>query len=718
MTIIPYSASLSDTWNAFVDSSKNGTFLFKREYIDRHDSELVDCSLLVYLGDYEQEEREHALPTEELVAVFPANWDEDDRKIYSHSGLTYGGMVVKENITQLEALQCMQTVLQYYERMYMARTVVIKPIPNIYSSYPNGEEMYSIFRAGGRLCQRVVCSVIGMGNPLKMQSARTRLANKAVESGVYIDRMIEGDWQCLEEFWQLFEKMDHSTDDQTNCSSCDDLRRLMETFPREIKLYVARKDGRMLSGMIVYVTKKVAHVQYVANSDEGREDGALDLLIRHLINVRYKSIRYFDLGPTTNADGRVLNKAKLQLREDYGGRAVCYDGYEIRLEKQSLDRMLESGKKEPDTRIPYLSLKAVTDSFQPQLGEAIERTMSSGWYLLGENVKKFEKNFAQYVGTRHCVACANGLEALVLILRSYRRLKGWQEGDEVLVPSNTYIASILAIVEAGLKPVLCEPEMQTYLLDTRGLTEHLTSRTCAILPVHLYGGACDMTAITDFARQHNLIVVEDCAQAHGALWKDKRVGAWSDAAGFSFYPGKNLGALGDAGCVTTNDDQLAATLRTMANYGSQQKYVNEMVGMNSRMDELQAAVLNVKLPRLDADNERRIELAERYCNGIQNPLVTLPQLPSMPGQHVYHVFAIRCAHRDQLQDYLKRKGIETLIHYPIPPHKQQAFEEWNSRRLPITERIHKEELSLPLSPVMTDEQIDYICRVINQFNID
>lgn len=718
MTVIPYSASLRADWDSFVRLSKNGTFLFERGYIDRSDTQWVDCSLMVYLGDYELDRGEKELPSEELVAVFPANWDEAERKIYSHSGLTYGGMVVKENITQLEALQCMQTILQYFERMYMAKTVVIKPIPNIYSSYPNGEEMYAIFRAGGRLCQRVVCSVIGMGNPLKMQSARTRLANKAIEGGVYIDRMIEGDWQCLEEFWELFEKMDHSTDDLTNCDTCADLRSLMENFPHEIKLYVARKDGRMLSGMVVYVTKKVAHVQYVANTEEGRELGAIDLLIRHLVNVRYKSIRYFDLGPTTNADGSVLNKAKLQLREDYGGRAVCYDGYEIRLEKQSLARMLESGKKEQDTRIPYLSLKAVTESFQPQLGEAVERIVSSGWYLLGENVKSFEKNFAQYIGTKHCIACANGLEALTLILRSYRRLKGWDEGDEVLVPANTYIASILAIVEAGLKPVLCEPELHTYLLDTRNLTEHLTSRTRAILPVHLYGAVCDMTAINDFARSHNLIVVEDCAQAHGAYWKDVRAGALGDAAGFSFYPGKNLGALGDAGCITTNDDQLATTLRTMANYGSQQKYVNEMVGMNSRMDEVQAAVLNIKLARLDADNQRRLALAERYVRNIQNPLITLPQLPSMLGQHVYHIFPIRCAHRDQLQQYLKQHGIDTLIHYPIPPHKQQAFAQWNSRRFPITERIHKEELSLPLSPILTDEQLDYICHVINKFNIE
>lgn len=717
MTIIPYSASLSETWDAFVESSKNGTFLFKRGYIDRHDSALVDCSLLIYQGDYEREEREHILPIEELVAVFPATWDENERKIYSHNGLTYGGMVVKESVSQTEALQCLQGVLQFYDRMYMAKSVVIKPIPNIYSSYPNGEEMYAIFRAGGRLCGRVVCSVIGMSNPLKMQSARTRLANKAIESGVYIDRMMEGDWQCLEEFWTIYEKMDHSTDDQSNCQTCNDLRSLMETFPREIKLYVARKDERILSGIIIYVTKKVAHVQYVANTQEGRELGALDLLIRHLVNVRYKSIRYFDLGSTTNADGTVQNTTKLQLREDYGGRAVCYDGYEIRLDKRTINAMLESDKPESDTRIPYLSLKAVTESFQPQLAEAMERTMQSGWYLLGENVKKFESDFARYVGTKHCIACANGLEALTLILRSYRRLKGWQEGDEVLVPANTYIASILAIVEAGLKPVLCEPELQTYLLDSQNLTEHLTSRTRAILPVHLYGAACNMTSITDFARSHNLVVVEDCAQAHGAMWKDKRVGAWSDAAGFSFYPGKNLGALGDAGCITTNDDELATTVRTMANYGSQQKYVNEMVGMNSRMDELQAAVLNVKLPRLDADNKRRLELAKRYVAQIQNPLITLPQLPSMPGQHVYHIFAIRCSHRDQLQEYLKKNGIETLIHYPIPPHKQHAFEEWNSRRLPVTERIHKEELSLPLSPILTDEQIDYICHVINLFNV-
>lgn len=732
MTIIPYSVIHRDAWNQFIRLAKNGTFILEREFVDHHSMSVhegsvqddatqgelyADCSLLLVEGEVTADEREHALSADLIVAVFPANWDEAERKVYSHQGLTYGGLVVRDSITQQEVLQCYQMILNYYDRMFMARSVVVKPIPNIYCTYPNGEEAYAIFRAGGRLQQRMVSSVVAMTNPIRMQQQRSRLAKKAIENDVYVDRMMEGDWDCLEEFWTLFQAMEHSTDDVAICPTLEALKSLMLDFPREIKLYIARKEDRILSGVIVFATKKVAHVQYVANTPEGRETGALDLLMRHLIQERYKAIQYFDLGGVTSADGQVLNEAKLMLREDYGGRAVCYDCYEIRLDRKQINSMTTRSDQEKEKRIAYLNLKAVTDSFQPQLSDAIERVTSGGWYLLGENVKLFEKNFAAYIGVKHCIACANGLEALTLIMRSYRRMRGWQPGDEVLVPANTYIASILAIVEAGLTPVLCEPDKHSYLLDVKNLSEHLTSRTRAILPVHLYGRACDMTAIGQFARAHSLVVIEDAAQAHGARWNGVRVGATGDAAGFSFYPGKNLGALGDAGCVTTNDDELAATLRAMANYGSSEKYVNVMVGMNSRMDELQAAVLNVKLARLDEDNERRRVLAQRYLKGIDNPLVTLPEMPRPAEQHVFHVFAIRCAHRDALKDYLKQRQIETLIHYPIPPHKQLAFPEWNHRRLPITERIHQEELSLPLYPTMTEEQIDRICQAINLFNL-
>lgn len=737
MTIIPYSVTQREVWDSFIRSSNNGTFLMERGFIDHcftsdfaenqsstddqtsiQQGLMVDCSLLILEGEITPEEREQPLSLNRIIAVFPANWNEQERKVYSHKALTYGGLIVKESVKQLEVQKCYQMILRYYVRMYMARSLVVKPIPSIYCTYPNGEETYAIFRAGGKLTSKILSSVVSMNNPIRVQNMRQRMAKRAIENDVYVDRMLENDWDCLKEFWMLFEKMDHSTDDAAVSTSYESLQDLMTRFPREIKLYMARRNERMLCGIIVFTTKKVAHMQYVANTPEGRETGALDLLIRHLIGVRYKNITYFDLGGVTSADGRVLNEAKLNIREEYGGRAVCYDTFEIKLDRVNVEEMVERSERETDKRIPYLNLKALTESFQPQLDEAIDRTVHSGWYLLGENVKLFEKSYAAYVGTKHCIACSNGLDALTLTLRAYRHLCGWSDGDEVLVPANTYIASILAIVQAGLTPVLCEPEMSTYLLDARNLSEHLTSRTRALLPVHLYGRVCNMDTIMKFAKAHNLVVVEDAAQAHGAIWNGTRAGALGDAAGFSFYPGKNLGALGDAGCVTTNDDALADTIRALANYGSHQKYIHDFQGGNNRMDELQAAVLNIKLPRLDQDNERRRTIAQLYIEGIDNPLVTLPEMPRHADQHVFHIFAIRCAHRDLLQAYLKDKGIETLIHYPLPPHKQKAFAEWNMRRFPITERIHNEELSLPLNPTMTEEQVDRICQAINLFNVD
>ncbi|MGM9675877.1 MAG: DegT/DnrJ/EryC1/StrS family aminotransferase, partial [Bacteroidaceae bacterium] len=284
------------------------------------------------------------------------------------------------------------------------------------------------------------------------------------------------------------------------------------------------------------------------------------------------------------------------------------------------------------------------------------------------------------------------------------------------VPSNTYIATILAVTNVGLKPVLVEPSLDTYLMDVHNLEEALTSRTRAVLPVHLYGRVCDMDSICGFAHAHGLVVVDDVAQAHGACYHGRKAGHLADASAFSFYPGKNLGALGDAGCVCTDDESLARLIRTMANYGSAQKYVNEVKGYNSRCDELQAAVLNVKLPRLDADNERRRQIALCYDKGIHNPLITKPQLPTHMEEHVFHIYAVRCPARDLLQDFLAEHGIQTMIHYPIPPHKQQAYSEWNHLSYPIAERIHREVLSLPISIMLTDSQVERIIRLVNEFN--
>ncbi len=718
MTIIPYSINKKEVWNQFVRSSKNGTFLLDRNFMDYHSDRFVDCSLMVYEGvEYTAEEKESVLGMDGLKAVFPANWVESTREVHSHQGLTYGGLIVSENITQQEVLALMQAILQYYDRMFMARTVFIKPIPVIYSTYPNGEELYALFRAGARLTMRQVSTVVSMANPLKMRTLRVRQARKAIENDVYVDRMVEGDWDCLEEYWQLLTDVLQKHHQTKPVHTFEEMKLLMERFPKEIKLCIARKENRILAGVVVFVTRKVAHVQYIASGEEGREVGALDLLFRYLITERYKTLPYLDFGISTEQRGRFLNEGLIFQKEGFGGRAVCYDGYVIKLEKDVLNSMIPTSNTEQDKHIPYLNLKALTDSFQPTLMNAIEDVVESGRFLQGEQVKTFEKSFANYCGTRYCIGVANGLEALTLILRSYRLLRGWNEGDEVIVPANTFIATILAIKEAGLTPVLCEPSLQTYLIDATLFPNLLTDKTRAILPVHLYGRVCDMKSILAFAHEHNLVVIEDAAQAHGACYGDLRAGALGDAAGFSFYPGKNLGALGDGGAVTTNDDDLAAMVRKMANYGSIEKYVNEVHGMNSRLDELQAAVLSVKLSRLDADNDYRRKLAMLYLSRIDNPLVTLPAMPKNPEQHVFHIFALRCAHRKELQEYLHRKGIDTLIHYPIPPHQQGALAEYKDQHFPITERIHNEELSLPLSPVLTEEQAIRIVNAINEFNV-
>lgn len=366
--------------------------------------------------------------------------------------------------------------------------------------------------------------------------------------------------------------------------------------------------------------------------------------------------------------------------------------------------------------IPFLDLKAINERYEPLLSQEIERVVRSGWYLLGEENRRFETAFAQYCGARHCIAVGNGLEALTLILRGYAELLGWGKDNEVIVPANTYIASILAISNAGLTPVLCEPSLDTYLIDETLIEPLITTRTVAIMPVHLYGRCCNMTAINAIAKQYGLKVVDDLAQAHGIEQNGRKGGHLCDATGISFYPGKNLGALGDAGAVTTDDDALADVVRKIANYGSGRKYVNEFMGRNSRMDELQAAALCVKLKGLDEDNNRRRAIALRYNEGICNPLITKPTPTACPEEHVYHIYAIRCKNRDALQQHLLQHGIHTLVHYPIPPHKQQAYKEWNDRHYPITERIHDEILSLPISPVMTDEMVERVCQAVNTFN--
>lgn len=367
--------------------------------------------------------------------------------------------------------------------------------------------------------------------------------------------------------------------------------------------------------------------------------------------------------------------------------------------------------------IKFLDLKAVNDVYANEIRSAIQRVLDSGWYLLGAEGEAFEQEFASYCGTRHCLGVANGLDALILILLAYKELGFMSDGDEVIVPANTYIASILAISRAGLRPVLVEPDEETYNLNPTLLEATITRRTKAILPVHLYGQCADMGAINAIAQNHGLKVIEDAAQAHGATCGDKKTGNLGDAAGFSFYPGKNLGCLGDGGAVTTNCDQLADVIRALRNYGSHVKYHNKFKGMNSRLDEIQAAILRVKLKYLDRDTQKRVQVANHYLKLLANPepSIRLPRIVGY-GTHVWHLFVIRHPQRDALSKHLLKMGVQTMVHYPVPPHRQNAYAEFSQLKLPITEAIHREVLSLPMSPVLGIEDAERVISIINAYH--
>lgn len=368
----------------------------------------------------------------------------------------------------------------------------------------------------------------------------------------------------------------------------------------------------------------------------------------------------------------------------------------------------------PQRNIPFLSLKDVTALHGEEINSAVTRVVNSGWYLQGEENKRFEEHYANYIGTQYCIGCANGLDALIWIFRSYIEMGVMQPGDEVIVPANTYIATILSITENGLTPVFVEPKLNTLEIDDDKIEAAITPKTKAICIVHLYGRCAYTDKIGALCKKYNLKLVEDNAQAHGCRFGEQRTGSIGDAAGHSFYPGKNLGALGDGGAVTTNDPELAAAVRALANYGSQKKYVFKYTGRNSRLDEIQAAVLDVKLKYLDEDNKHRQQIAAYYYDHIKNDSITLPdRLPD--AQNVYHLFPILCTRRDELQEYLKVNGVGTVIHYPIPPYKQECYKEWNERSYPITEQIHNQELSLPIGPAITTEEAEYVVGLINKF---
>jgi Predicted pyridoxal phosphate-dependent enzyme apparently involved in regulation of cell wall biogenesis len=364
--------------------------------------------------------------------------------------------------------------------------------------------------------------------------------------------------------------------------------------------------------------------------------------------------------------------------------------------------------------IKFLDLQKVTAKYADEIHEAVLRVIDGGWYLQGKENEKFEADYANYIGTKYAIGCANGLDALTWIWRAYIEMGVMKPGDEVIVPANTYIATILAITENGLKPILVEPSIDTYQIDENKIEEAITPKTKAVCIVHLYGQCAYTDKIGEICKKHNLKLVEDNAQAHGCAFKGQKTGSIGDASGHSFYPGKNLGALGDAGAVTTNDSVLAETIRSLANYGSSKKYVFKYTGRNSRLDEIQAAILDVKLKHLDEDVQLRKDAAKYYIDNIKNPKIILPKIFDW-NQHVFHIFTIRCEERDKLQQYLTDNGIQTNIHYPIPPHKQECYKEWNNISLPITEKIHDTELSLPMSPVITMEEVRAVVEVINNW---
>ncbi|MFV8442798.1 DegT/DnrJ/EryC1/StrS family aminotransferase [Flavobacterium sp. LB2P44] len=365
--------------------------------------------------------------------------------------------------------------------------------------------------------------------------------------------------------------------------------------------------------------------------------------------------------------------------------------------------------------IPFLDLKKINEPFEAAFQEKLKAVLDTGWYVLGNEVKEFETSFANYCGIKYCIGVGNGFDALVLIFKGYIQLGKLQKGDEVIVPANTYIASILAILQADLIPVLVEPKLETYNINPDLITEKITSKTKAILVVHLYGHLAEMDKINKIAVANALLVVEDAAQAHGAIKnKESAIITQQISVAYSFYPGKNLGALGDGGAVITNDLELAKTIRSIRNYGSETKYYNDNMGVNSRLDELQAAFLNVKLPKLDAENEKRRIIAKRYLSEINNDKIILPNW-DLSNNHVFHLFVIRTQNRLNLQEYLLQHNIQTVIHYPIPPHNQRALSAWNHLSFPITQKIHDEVLSLPISPVLTRDEVSHIVAILNKY---
>lgn len=375
---------------------------------------------------------------------------------------------------------------------------------------------------------------------------------------------------------------------------------------------------------------------------------------------------------------------------------------------------VQTVQSENHKNIAFLDLKEVNHAYCSGFEEVYDTTIKSGWYILGRQLERFEKQFAEYCGVKHAIGVANGLDALKIILQGYKELGLIQNGDEVIVPANTFIATVLAVTETGLTPVFVEPKLNTYNLDPSKITEKITNKTKVVIMVHLYGQVSDIDEVTSIVKKNNLLLVEDAAQSHGALSGGIKAGALGNAAAFSFYPGKNLGALGDGGAITTNDERLARVCKAISNYGSEKKYINQYRGMNSRLDEIQAGFLSVKLKELDKDTSRRKEIAKQYLKEIKNPKVILPEVKDIDA-HVWHLFVVRVVDRDMFLEHLANNNVSALIHYPIPPHKQQAYKEYHQLSFPVTEKVHREVVSLPIGPVLSEEEVRRVIDCVNSF---
>lgn len=540
--------------------------------------------------------------------------------------------------------------------------------------------------------------VVPLKKQQKLPSLKNVIARKAVDRGMYISRLLIDDEEEQKQYVELLQGEDSviSLAAFNKAYTLEVVKELIARFPKYIRYYVVKNQEGIQAGSMVLFMERVAYVQQMVCSEYGRQNGALELLLKHLTTECFASADYLDMG-SSYVHNSTLDRSLLFVKESFGGRAVCYDTYELKLDRLNLDKMASRATKEDDGKIPYSNLKLQNDTYEPLLTEVVSNVVTSGRYVLGENVAAFEQEFAGYCGAQHCVAVGSGLDAMRLMLLAYKIKEGWVDGDEVIVPSNSFSPDLMSVLQAGLTPVLCEPQLEDGMISAKNVEELITDRTRAILGVHVYGQLCDMDELASLVGKHGLCLLEDAGHAHGAEKSDgRRAGHLGDAAAFSFRPSMNLGALGDAGAVVTDDDEVARIVRTLSISTDMEVLEHHMSGTNSKMDEFQAAVLRVKLRRLDEDNAVRRAVAERYYAGINNPLVVLQRKPRFEGEHVYHIFAVRCRLRDELRKFLASKGIETMTHLPAYPQIRMGEGCEAAHDYPVAQRFYDEELSSTL----------------------